>query len=154
MARPRLGESETERLHVKISADEITSIEDWRYANRIPSRSEAVRRLCQIGLSWDRDGKVLLKRAQRALKATIMIMERVSKADIENMPKGIRGGLAVVLEEQSAATKAALATLVAAGVYSDSADLSEFKELIKRAEDYVETLVEKNEKLNIGGYLP
>lgn len=50
MARPKLGSSDTERLHVKITADEIATIDDWRYANRVPSRSEAVRRLVQIGL--------------------------------------------------------------------------------------------------------
>lgn len=50
MGRPKLGEGDTERLHVKISAEELTAIDDWRFANRIPSRSEAVRRLCQIGL--------------------------------------------------------------------------------------------------------
>ncbi len=53
MARPTLGKSETERLHVKITADEIAAIDDWRYANRIPSRSEAVRRLMQMGLRVD-----------------------------------------------------------------------------------------------------
>ncbi|MEI5679562.1 MULTISPECIES: hypothetical protein [unclassified Mesorhizobium] len=53
MARPKLGNSETERLHVKITADEIRAIDDWRYANRVPSRSEAVRRLVQMGLSLD-----------------------------------------------------------------------------------------------------
>jgi hypothetical protein len=53
MARPKLGDSETERLHMKISADEVLAIDDWRYANRIPSRSEAVRRLVQIGLAYD-----------------------------------------------------------------------------------------------------
>lgn len=50
MARPKLGESETERLHLKITADEVTAIDDWRFANRVPSRSEAVRRLCQIAI--------------------------------------------------------------------------------------------------------
>lgn len=50
MARPKLGDSETERLQVKITADEVRAIEDWRYENRVPSRSEAVRRLIQIGL--------------------------------------------------------------------------------------------------------
>ncbi|RLL73828.1 hypothetical protein D8666_14550 [Ochrobactrum soli] len=49
MARPKLGESETERLHIKITKDELEAIDDWRYANRVPSRSEAVRRLIQIG---------------------------------------------------------------------------------------------------------
>lgn len=50
MARPKLGDSDTERLHLKITADEIKAIEDWRYENRVPSRSEAVRRLVQMGL--------------------------------------------------------------------------------------------------------
>lgn len=55
MARPKLGASETERLHLKITQDELTAIDDWRFANRVPSRSEAVRRLCQIGLRSDND---------------------------------------------------------------------------------------------------
>jgi len=50
MARPKLGESETERLHIKITADELKAIDDWRFENRMPSRSEAVRRLIQLGL--------------------------------------------------------------------------------------------------------
>lgn len=50
MARPKLGESETERLHVKITADEIEAIDDWRFAHRAASRSEAIRRLCRIGI--------------------------------------------------------------------------------------------------------
>ena len=53
MARPTLGEGETERLHIKISAEELEAVEDWRYANRVPSKSEAVRRLVQIGLGFD-----------------------------------------------------------------------------------------------------
>lgn len=51
MARPKLGDSETERLHVKITKDELSEIDEWRYLNRVPSRSEAVRRLCKIGLN-------------------------------------------------------------------------------------------------------
>ncbi|EKF40871.1 hypothetical protein NA8A_18307 [Nitratireductor indicus C115] len=50
MARPTLGNSPTERLQVKITADEINAIDDWRYENRVPSRSEAVRRLIEIAL--------------------------------------------------------------------------------------------------------
>lgn len=54
MARPKLGDSETERLHVKMAGEEIAAIDDWRYENRIPSRSEAVRRLCQMGVMFAR----------------------------------------------------------------------------------------------------
>ncbi|MDX0487515.1 hypothetical protein GOC76_25345 [Sinorhizobium medicae] len=50
MARPKLGETETERMQLKITTAEIAAIDDWRFANRVPSRSEAVRRLCRIAL--------------------------------------------------------------------------------------------------------
>jgi hypothetical protein len=51
MARPKLGDTETERLQLKITTAEIEAIDDWRFANRIPSRSEALRRLCQMALT-------------------------------------------------------------------------------------------------------
>lgn len=53
MARPKLGEGDTQRLQLKISDEELTAIEDWRFANRVSSRSEAVRRLVQIGMQAD-----------------------------------------------------------------------------------------------------
>ncbi|MEQ1405660.1 hypothetical protein ABK249_12015 [Neorhizobium sp. Rsf11] len=55
MARPKLGETETERMQIKITAAEIEAIDEWRFANRVPSRSEAVRRLCKIGLLVDQE---------------------------------------------------------------------------------------------------
>ena len=55
MARPKLGETETERMQLKITTAEIEAIDDWRFANRIQSRSEAVRRLCQIGVGLDEE---------------------------------------------------------------------------------------------------
>lgn len=53
MARPRLGESETKRVQLVITEEELTAIENWRFDKRIPSKSEAIRRLCQIGLFVD-----------------------------------------------------------------------------------------------------
>ena len=53
MARPKLGEGETHRLHLKVSDEELTAIDDWRFANRISSRSDAIRRLVQMALSID-----------------------------------------------------------------------------------------------------
>lgn len=55
MARPKLGESETKRLQMKITADEIRAIDDWRYENRVPTLSEAIRRLCKIALEKEAD---------------------------------------------------------------------------------------------------
>jgi hypothetical protein len=33
-----------------ISADEVAAIDEWRFANRVGNRSEAIRQLCRIGM--------------------------------------------------------------------------------------------------------
>ncbi|UUP19537.1 hypothetical protein [Nitratireductor thuwali] len=43
-------QKKTERLHMLISPAEIDAIDDWRFRNKIGTRAEAVRRLCQISL--------------------------------------------------------------------------------------------------------
>lgn len=48
MVKPR-----EHRVHMYLSEEEMTAIEDWRFANRIATRSDAIRRLCQIGLMFD-----------------------------------------------------------------------------------------------------
>ncbi|OOL18070.1 hypothetical protein BRY73_08405 [Ochrobactrum sp. P6BS-III] len=67
MARPKLGDSETERLHIKITKAELDAIDDWRYENRIPSRSEAVRRLVQGGLALEAAAPDIVKELERLL---------------------------------------------------------------------------------------
>jgi hypothetical protein len=54
MARPKLGDSESKRLQMVITEDEIKAIDDWRFANRVATRSDAIRRLIQIGLRGER----------------------------------------------------------------------------------------------------
>ncbi|MHA6731410.1 hypothetical protein [Devosia sp. A369] len=41
------------RIPIMMSNEELTAIDDWRFANRVATRSEAVRRLCKIGLIFD-----------------------------------------------------------------------------------------------------
>jgi len=50
MARPKLGDSESKRLQMVITEDEVKAIDDWQFANRVPTRSEAIRRLCRMAL--------------------------------------------------------------------------------------------------------
>lgn len=42
-----------ERLQIMLTADELAALENWRYDNRMPSRSAAVRELLRRGLSSD-----------------------------------------------------------------------------------------------------
>lgn len=76
MARPKLGESDTERLHIKITKDELDSIDDWRFSNRAPSRSEAVRRLVQIGLAFERSQNYGASDGAKVFKSISDVMER------------------------------------------------------------------------------
>lgn len=47
-------EQKTERFNMFLSPSEMKAIDDWAWENRIRSKSEAVRRLVQIGLRLDR----------------------------------------------------------------------------------------------------
>ncbi|MCF3638716.1 hypothetical protein LXM94_01860 [Rhizobium sp. TRM95111] len=47
------GQKKTERLHMLISPDELEAIDEWRFANRVGTRADAVRRLCDRGLKFD-----------------------------------------------------------------------------------------------------
>lgn len=38
------------RVPIMLSDPEISAIDDWRFANRMGSRSSAIRRLCRIAL--------------------------------------------------------------------------------------------------------
>lgn len=46
-----MTELKTERLAMVISPSEVKAIDDWAWENRIRSKSEAARRLIQIGLT-------------------------------------------------------------------------------------------------------
>jgi hypothetical protein len=70
MARPKLGDSESKRLQMVITEDELHAIEEWQFSNRVPSKSEAIRRLCQLGLLFDRKFPKLIDKTKMPLNAS------------------------------------------------------------------------------------
>ncbi|WP_162742290.1 hypothetical protein [Nitratireductor sp. OM-1] len=38
------------RVPIMLTDDELQAIDDWRFENRVPTRSEAIRRLIEIAL--------------------------------------------------------------------------------------------------------
>ena len=40
-----------ERLQIMLAEDELAALDDWRFANRMPSRASAVRELLKRGLA-------------------------------------------------------------------------------------------------------
>lgn len=53
--------TKTNRIHVLMSDEELKALDEWRYANKIASRGEAVRRLVMRGTTPD-EGIGRLKR--------------------------------------------------------------------------------------------
>lgn len=73
MARPKVLQGDVERLNMVITTAETAEIEKWRYENRVPSKSEAIRRLVQMGLRLDRDAENIvnaLRDSQDSVKGT------------------------------------------------------------------------------------
>ena len=46
-------ENKTQHLHILMAPSEVKAIDDWGFSNRIRTRGEAIRRLCQMGLAVD-----------------------------------------------------------------------------------------------------
>lgn len=63
-------ELKDQRVVTMMSPSELEAIDDWMFQNRIRSRGEAIRRLCQIGLEADHKLSTLVKklRAREDLK--------------------------------------------------------------------------------------
>lgn len=45
-----MSDKRAERLQVMLTAEEVRMVEEWRFKNRMPSRSAAVRALMNLGL--------------------------------------------------------------------------------------------------------
>jgi len=51
MARPLTGDEPlNQRLHLMLAPSDLQSIDDFRFTERVGSRSEAIRRLIELGL--------------------------------------------------------------------------------------------------------
>lgn len=51
------SDPKTERVQLLISKPELDAVDDWMFAHRLRSRSEAIRRLIQMGLDAEtKDG--------------------------------------------------------------------------------------------------
>ena len=53
-----------ERLQIMLNPDELSALDDWRFAKRMPSRASAVRELLKRGLSSE--GFELAKRGSQS----------------------------------------------------------------------------------------
>lgn len=79
------SENKTERVQLLMGPSELKDIDDWGFQNRIRSRAEAIRRLCQIGLIADATPSMIL--AMRVM-AHYIPEDRVDADALEKMKSG------------------------------------------------------------------
>lgn len=147
MARPKkpVDELKDQRVPIMMSEDELKAIDDWRFENRVASRGEAIRRLCQIGLKADDASIPMLNLIKDATNNRISSMERFIKL-LDRGPIFLTRG--AVINFASEATKSALND--AKGLLEGMLRISEPLVNIKRAETIEQALIEaktSNEKL-------
>jgi hypothetical protein len=46
-----MTENRDERLQIMLTEEELSALDDWRFARRMPSRAAAVRELLRLGLA-------------------------------------------------------------------------------------------------------
>ncbi|MBO0140223.1 hypothetical protein JZX87_03455 [Agrobacterium sp. Ap1] len=46
-------ENKTQHVHILMAPSEVEAIDDWGFKNRIRTKGEAIRRLCQMGMNLD-----------------------------------------------------------------------------------------------------
>jgi hypothetical protein len=67
----KADEPRQNRIPFMMSDAELEAVDDWRFANKIATRAEAIRRLCQIGLGFDSEAA--------ALRAEIAMIEAAAR---------------------------------------------------------------------------
>ncbi|MDH6235164.1 hypothetical protein M2281_005786 [Mesorhizobium soli] len=50
----KADEPRQNRIPFMMSDSELSAVDEWRFSNRIGTRAEAIRRLCQLGLAADK----------------------------------------------------------------------------------------------------
>ena len=69
--KPEGDEPKSERFNMFMSPSEMKEIDEWAWRNLIRSKSEAVRRLVQIGLVFDENADDIAWTSQPWTKGTV-----------------------------------------------------------------------------------
>ena len=73
-------ELKDQRIPIMMSPSEVKAIDDWMFANRIKSRAEAIRRLCQISIGAESSVNEMHKSISEGLDSTKAFVEAATPA--------------------------------------------------------------------------
>ena len=110
------GEQKTERFNMFMSPSEMKAIDEWAWKNKIRSKSEAVRRLCQMALILD-ENLVNISERNEYLKE----QNDRAKSAIDDLDKYLDGLEDIVLEEKARSAVHATMMSLSAGFSTLSA---------------------------------
>jgi len=111
-------ENKTQHVHILMAPSEVEAIDDWGFKNRIRTKGEAIRRLCQMGMNLDQ--------LSDELNTTVESAGRVYASVIDRLHDALKDDRLDVEE------RAKLATMI-------SADLLEpFRQLIMRSAEVMQ----------------
>lgn len=72
-------EQKTERFNMFMSPSEMKAIDDWAWENKIRSKSEAVRRLIQMGLHADRNFETVKTQTDGTMEYMVNRIQKYAK---------------------------------------------------------------------------
>jgi hypothetical protein len=78
----------SERLQIILTGEELAALDDWRFANRMPTRAAAIRELMKRGMSVRVEGDGAAKAGRRS--RDVRLVERPS--DHGGVTQSNRGG--------------------------------------------------------------
>ncbi|RUX97253.1 MULTISPECIES: hypothetical protein [unclassified Mesorhizobium] len=85
------GREKTERLHMLISPEELEAVDNWQHANKVATRSDAMRRLVQIGMRTVRSMPSIVKDVAEVLdlaaEATDIPEQVLAGLEVEDAPQ-------------------------------------------------------------------
>jgi len=120
---PQTDEAKTERFNMFMSPSEMAAIDEWAWENRIRSKSEAVRRLVQIGLAVERAEKYdAAPNAEMVFQSLVYLFQRLKLAWVAEKNPTAREWLETTLTEAAEAIVNTADFLNAVGAVFVSAD--------------------------------
>lgn len=81
------SENKTERVQLLMAPTEVEAIDEWGFKNRIRTRAEAMRRLCQLGLELDQFIPALSQHIGKTLRSIEELLAKtvdIKKLEAEN----------------------------------------------------------------------
>lgn len=124
MVKPR-----EKRVPIMMSEEEMTAVDDWRFANRVATRSDAIRRLCQMGIAFHEKGAAVLSLVAEDMNRLADLQD--AQADIlKPLPEGTE-----ISREH--ALQLAAASLEACSEYEEilSSTLERIGDLLRESEE-------------------